>query len=669
MSTVDIPELADLIASCLSHHDLTVCIRVNKAWNTAFVTHLWRTVPTPAPLTHPSRCDPLHLAIRSDFLATQRQKEHLQEREYSSSFLTTYGPCIRHLTMFQLHLKVNSAALSESSFSSSQSTAAANVAANIDPCLPSAPEPTEQQLLLHLLKHCPNLQSLNLLQWSGTDEDLDFWRTIARDVIPSLVHLSVSFYDRGPYSQNHYTGPMTVSIPPILIGKCSSKLQTLNISFPTIALKETTAAEADANEAMEDVTRKDALGDDATEEEKEKKDKKEKDELAANEETLVSLKLLSTDMTENSDSSYFKLLLRRCPNLETLHVGTIDQCWAQELAECNKLKELHVSDNTGPSLRLLADALRTSLPNVDALRIDYGDHFHEDFITDTDVASVLSAGRKGWRTLSLPNLETASAEVLVQHTATLESLEVMYTPGLTSAQMFQILSLSPRLHTFITLAEGECVDPRVSHMLAEDFVDLNHTTNTVRPWPCESTLKQFRVKILGIPRPDVIQTYYGHTRGEPEEGNEEENVEVLQETYPGQGRELQAHVYERLSRFTRLKVLGLGHDDRDFGMECNFVETMSGEWVLGDRDYQYDCLEMSLESGLQKLETLKDLKELDVFRMATCVGVEEVQWMTKAWPKLARLSGLNVEGNEVDAETWLGENCPEIQSNPCIFWM
>ncbi|KAH7053555.1 hypothetical protein BKA57DRAFT_453969 [Linnemannia elongata] len=679
MSIVDIPELADLLASYLSLYDLSICIRVNKAWSRTFVPHLWHTVPPPAstPMSQssPESSELLRLAILSALLAAQQYPQNTSQDSInkaasssspsssSSSLLSKYGPWIRCLTFHQWQLKDQPADQFIAPFSNSLETtmtAATTAIDSVSNANTADPESTEQKLLLHLLKYCPNIQSLHLLQWSGTDADLDFWRTLARDVVPNLVQFSVEFTYQGPNSEKPYTGPMTVSIPPILIDKCSSKMRQLAIPYTKLSPREqeqdqdieVAAAASIADEAIEDV-------------------EEENEVPAGNEEPLVGLRSLSMSAIEqNPDLSYFKSLLRRCPNLETLHVGTIDQGWAHELAECTKLRRLEIDNNTASSLHLLADALRTGLPNVDDLEITYDDHDDDEFVTDAVIASVLSANRKGWRNISLPTLDTLSSEALVQHSTTLESIQVRDTPGFTSVQMCQILSTSPHLHTFVTLAEGECVDPHVSHILAEDFIDLDPVTNTLRPWPCESTLKQFRAEILGIPRPDVTQTYYGRTRGEPAEGNEEEegDVEVvLQETHLGQGRELQALVYERLSRFTRLKVLGLGHDDRDFGNEGNFVERPSGDWILGDEAYQYECVEMSLDSGLQRLETLKDLEEVNVFRMATCVGVEEVKWMTKAWPRLVSVEGLNVEGNEEEAETWLKENCPEILSNPCSF--
>ena len=665
MSILDVPELEDLLASYLSLWDLSICIRVNKTWNNTFVPHLWHNMPPPAStfMSRPTfeSAELLRLATRSDFLAAQQQPQDSSQGSNnkaassspSSSLLSKYGPWIRRLTLEQWQLKVQPASQFGAPFSNSLETT--TTIATIDPTQdPTDPEPTEQELLLHLLKYCPNLQTLHLLQWSGTGADLDFWRMFARDVVPSLVQFSVEFTYQDSNSEKPYTGPMTVSIPSILIDKCSSKMNQLTISY-TNEFLDGSSQDQERDQDVE-VAAAASIADVAMENAGE-----ENEDLAGNEEILVGLRSLSIPVIkQNPDLSYFKSLLRRCPNLETLHVGTIDQGWFQELAECTKLRRLEIDNNTASSLRLLAEALRTGLPNVNDLEIDYVDCYNDECVTDADVASVLASGRKGWKNVSLPILDTLSSEALVQHSATLESLQVRGTPGFTSVQMCRILSTSPHLHTFITLTEGECVDPHVSHILAEDFIDFDPVTNTLRPWPCESTLKRFRAKILGIPRPDVTQTYYGQTRSELVEV-------VLQETHPGQGRELQSHVYERLSRFTRLKVLGLGHDDRDFGNEDNFVEGPSDTWVLGDQMYQYECLDMSLDSGLQRLETLKDLEEVNVFRMATRVGVHEAKWMTKAWPRLESVEGLNVDENEEDAEYWLRENYPRILLNSCTF--
>lgn len=71
-------------------------------------------------------------------------------------------------------------------------------------------------------------------------------------------------------------------------------------------------------------------------------------------------------------------------------------------------------------------------------------------------------------------------------------------------------------------------------------------------------------------------------------------------------------------------------------------------------DYQYGCLEMTLESGLDQLKSLKNLRVLGVQRMAQRIGIKEVQWMTQHWPKLRVIQGLCDNGDNLEAAEWLG---------------
>ncbi|KAG0040317.1 hypothetical protein BGZ89_007801, partial [Linnemannia elongata] len=52
------------------------------------------------------------------------------------------------------------------------------------------------------------------------------------------------------------------------------------------------------------------------------------------------------------------------------------------------------------------------------------------------------------------------------------------------------------------------------------------------------------------------------------------------------------------------------------------------------------CLEMMLESGLDLMGGLKQLRILNVSRMAHRIGVTELQWMRTQWPRLHTVLGL-----------------------------
>ncbi|KAF9911599.1 hypothetical protein EC991_003063 [Linnemannia zychae] len=599
--------------------------------------------------------------LRNDYIATQPQEgipqdSNMHSPSPSPSFLTKYGPWIRHLSLTQACLEdcIPPRTLAIT-FGASTDTSTA-VVDNPNQS-ESASKPSAQELMLHLLRHCPNLHTLNLNEWDGTDTDLDFWRGVASDVIPHLIEFSVGFkrlYHRDSSST-------TVWIPGILLAECSGKMQKLTMpctnEVSILARRRGLMPNHEHDEDME-VTEEDEENHGEEDEEKEQ----EEEAQARNKEPLTAMRFLEWIGHEESPLTSLELIsfTKRCIHLETLHANFVGDDWSEVLRTCTDLRRLQFDWYEEEIVELLTDILRTGgLPNLDDIAILHGDYDGDD-AGDVETANLLMAGRKGWRNVTLPVIDALAADVLVQHTATLESLECQYSPGLTSKHMCQILSSSPRLHSFITLDDGEYITPEVTPILAQDFVDLDSTTNTPRPWLCESTLKKFRAKILGIPRPDALLTFYGFQR------TIVPGVDVVEE-FPGQGREIQSQVYERLSRFTRLEALELGHDDRDFGAEYNFVETADGDFVLGDSCYQYECLEMNLDSGLSKLETLKELEVLNVFRMATRIKIQDIEWMTMAWPKLNSLAGLNIEVDEADAQKWLEENHPRIGTYPCTF--
>ncbi|KAF9953558.1 hypothetical protein BGZ65_004604 [Modicella reniformis] len=139
------------------------------------------------------------------------------------------------------------------------------------------------------------------------------------------------------------------------------------------------------------------------------------------------------------------------------------------------------------------------------------------------------------------------------------------------------------------------------------FIDRDPNAGLVKTWACESSLKVLKVMVTGIPRPDL------------------EGVEVVGEVYAGEGPTIQSQVYDRLARLTNMESLWLGHSRPNSSNSKKL----------------WDCLEMSLESGLDKLSGLKGLKELSVSHMSTKIGLKELQWMIEHWPRLRAIYGLN----------------------------
>ncbi|KAF9344240.1 hypothetical protein BGX34_005851, partial [Mortierella sp. NVP85] len=199
---------------------------------------------------------------------------------------------------------------------------------------------------------------------------------------------------------------------------------------------------------------------------------------------------------------------------------------------------------------------------------------------------------------------------LANHFTTLET--VLINNYSCSSYPVDVLRLCSNLETF---GDNEVNYPPgfLLRVDAKTFVDYDLDLESLRPWRCEASLKTLKVVIDGIPRPDLIG-----------EG-------VIEEEYPGQGREIQGRVFDRLARLTNLEYLILG----------------GGEYKVG----KTECLEMSLESGLGKLSGLKRLKELDVVGMEAKIGTNEFQWMMENWPSQCCIRGLEEDGHtDVGAE-------------------
>ena len=297
--------------------------------------------------------------------------------------------------------------------------------------------------------------------------------------------------------------------------------------------------------------------------------------------------------------------------------------WSWMWKRCGQVERLHVQkiDASTPSL---VRAMFAKMQNLQ--RITIGDHnvaYLEDKMEDDVVAELLSGSRHGWKSVSVRStvkLGRETMNALTLHYSTLEELNVDGSNNQPSCDLVQVLRSCPHLHTltYTDMYDGS------SMVSGEAFIDLDPDTGLLKPWLCEGSLKILQVVIAGIPRPDL------------------ENENVVAEVYPGQGREIQGQVYDRLGRLTHLEKLKI----------CD-PSCIS---------YQYDCLEMSLESGLEKLSGLKSLKELSIVNLVTTkIGIKEVQWMVENWPKLNTIYGLDGRGRDVEAVEWLRVNEPKIE--------
>ncbi|KAK3811131.1 MAG: hypothetical protein J3Q66DRAFT_351102 [Benniella sp.] len=330
----------------------------------------------------------------------------------------------------------------------------------------------------------------------------------------------------------------------------------------------------------------------------------------------ISCSDVQDDPTEDEPSIWIsleELVLHRC--IDTTNTKIF---WSWLLRRCSNVKRLRVGGCVGVA-QTLAEGMLAHMPNLSEITLGRS-HPGTAGMADNAAAKLLAASRNGWKRVHLGPMavfQKALMDALAKHFSTLEVLDTRGCGGVSDNEVVQALSSCTNLHALLNTNSY----PSRNHSTtdAKVFIDLD-SAGLLRPWKCEATLKELKVTIAGIPR-------FGLRDG------------AIEETYPGEGYEIQGRVYDRLARLTNLEILWLGEG---VGAKAQ-------------------CLEMSLESGLDKLAPLKKLKELNVACLDTRIGVKEVQWMIENWPRLRFIYGLGDHEDHGEALSWLQENYPGIK--------
>ncbi|KAF8948996.1 hypothetical protein BGZ52_006281, partial [Haplosporangium bisporale] len=73
---------------------------------------------------------------------------------------------------------------------------------------------------------------------------------------------------------------------------------------------------------------------------------------------------------------------------------------------------------------------------------------------------------------------------------------------------------------------------------------------------------------------------------------------------------------------------------------CEQLESLDLSAESSQAQGQRERLELTLESGLSELTALKKLERLGMRDVDQRIGVNELEWMSTAWPNLPQASGL-----------------------------
>ncbi|KAK3811109.1 MAG: hypothetical protein J3Q66DRAFT_443359 [Benniella sp.] len=286
--------------------------------------------------------------------------------------------------------------------------------------------------------------------------------------------------------------------------------------------------------------------------------------------------------------------------------------WDWLWSRCGAVEQLKVK--RALSIRQsLAKGIVAHMPNLNKIRL-------KDCVSE-DTEAILSTTHQGWKEVIIKHGNTYPLFTthLLKHSVMLERLILYDVCGLTDKDRVQLLACCPNLREFSDIHPARSSDQSTPGFDAKFFIDQDLHTGSLKSWMCETSLKVLKISLNGIPRPDVLE-------------------ERVDEDYPGHGRVMQSQVYDRLARFTNLETLWLGGN--------------SGLKV-------FSCLEMSLESGLDRISGLKNLKELKVSHMKARIGEQETKWMIEQWPNLRVIYGI-MEGRDKKAVKSLQQHHPKI---------
>lgn len=189
-----------------------------------------------------------------------------------------------------------------------------------------------------------------------------------------------------------------------------------------------------------------------------------------------------------------------------------------------------------------------------------------------------------------------SVKAFLRHGPTIESLFAKNTT-FNSVGIQRLLCSAPKLKTFQLISDR--------HMSAQSPC-LQAADVVGEDWAC-TALESFWCPIRGVPRPDIDSIVPGLS----------EVVIVLRGSRQ-ESIDLQRQVYAQLGRLVHLRELRLnigeflGHDSRIH--------------------YQFDCLAMTLKSGLGLMHGLKNLRSVVLYEMLVGFGWRELPWVHECWP-------------------------------------
>ncbi|KAG0048441.1 hypothetical protein BGZ83_006598 [Gryganskiella cystojenkinii] len=229
-----------------------------------------------------------------------------------------------------------------------------------------------------------------------------------------------------------------------------------------------------------------------------------------------------------------------------------------------------------------------------------------------------------------PNLQELNYKnAILEHAPTLENLEISGCEAFDSQAIQTLLCNAPRLKRFDTIATSPLTGADSCVLLTKDILSASSSSSQGQGWVCLE-LESFKCIIAGVPRPEIQAKRNGRPLTDSEYHNHD--YYSLQ-----QSRSIQRRVLAQLGRLTNLRELTLGQDLLDSGFSFDLDHHRDGEYHYKNKvlelGYQYECLNLTLQDGLNQLQGLKKLRRLFIEQMSHGQKESEKAWMQEHWPE------------------------------------
>ncbi|KAF8933545.1 hypothetical protein BGZ58_006266 [Dissophora ornata] len=255
---------------------------------------------------------------------------------------------------------------------------------------------------------------------------------------------------------------------------------------------------------------------------------------------------------------------------------------------------------------LIAQAVKQYCPKL--RDIDF--HCSSSKLSDQNIADLTATcqGRlQSFQLRILGGFGSLSTEALHANSATLEVVKIQASRLGHYSILHYLLTACPKLRVLDTALGGSQYD--LIKFPAKEMVS--------QPWVCMG-LEVFRVPL-----------------DEVHDGTEQESHTGEKDNRDSGKKRFDYHLelYQQFAKLTRLQELCVGCID----------------WYELKRRTQ---LRFSLESGLETLKELRELRVLDVWNTRHHARRPELEWMCEHWPKLHRIDGVDI----YTAEKWWKPN-------------